>query len=164
MKQIIPDKRELDKYHVFPDEKRLNKGPVVIVECIEDIPCDVCESGCPLGIICIGKPITNIPTVDHDKCTGCKICITSCPGLAIFVVDKSFSKKEAVISIPYEYLPIPKKGSLVKATNRYGMIITEGKVLEVSSAKDHTIIVSIVIPKQFIHEVRSIKRWKNEEK
>jgi Fe-S-cluster-containing hydrogenase component 2 len=162
MKKIIPDKRELDKYHVFPNEKRLSKGPVVIVECIEEIPCDVCESGCPLDVIRVGKEIVSIPKVNHDKCTGCKMCITSCPGLAIFVVDKSFSKKEAVISFPFEYLPVPKKGSLVKATNRYGEIITEGKVLEVSPAKDHTIIVSIVIPIEFIHQVRSIKRCKNE--
>ena len=49
----------------------LIKGPIPVIECPEYIPCNPCETACPTHAITIGKPITNLPTLNVDKCTGC---------------------------------------------------------------------------------------------
>ncbi len=94
----------------WPSEERLKKGPVVIVECFQEIPCNPCETSCPRKAIVVGDNINDLPKVDHDKCNGCTICVSRCPGLAIFVIDATYSETESAITMPYEFLPLPEKG------------------------------------------------------
>lgn len=98
---------ELKEAGRYPSEERLAKGPVAVIECCQNIPCNPCETACRFGAITVGDPITNLPVLDESKCVGCGVCITNCPGLAIFVVDKS--KGAATVSFPFEYLPLPEK-------------------------------------------------------
>lgn len=164
----VPSIEELKKTPGFPSEKRLMEGPVAVIECVQEIPCNVCEEVCPFGAIEVGEPIINLPKLDEEKCRGCGKCVASCPGLAIFVVDYTFSQDEALISLPYEFLPLPNVGSIVDAADRYGRVVTKGRVVKVVDGKkfDHTAIVSIAIPKKYINEVRSIyitgKKFKQE--
>ena len=102
------DSAELKEAGRYPSEERLAKGPVAVIECCQNIPCNPCETACKFGAIQVGDPITNLPVLDETKCIGCGVCITKCPGLAIFVVDKS--KEMATVSFPFEYLPLPEKG------------------------------------------------------
>lgn len=143
----------------YPSEERFNRGPVVIIECTEEIPCNPCEIACKFEAIKIGKPITNVPILDEDLCIGCGLCISRCPGLAIFMVDKTYSDKEGLISFPYEYLPLPVTGSIVDAVNREGKVVSYGKVTKVLNNKslDRTPVVTISIPKEKLGEVRGIK-------
>jgi len=149
---------ELKNSPGFPSEKRLKKGPVAVIECVQEIPCDPCEKACPFGAIKVGKPITNLPVLYEDKCVGCGRCIPFCPGLAIFLVDTTFSETEALIKFPYEYLPLPKVNSLVDAVDREGKVVAKAKVVKVETSDkyDHTAVISIAIPKRFVHEVRGI--------
>lgn len=153
-------KEELLKSKCYPSEERFNKGPVVIIECTEEIPCNPCEAACKFKAIKIGKPITNVPVLDEDLCTGCGMCIAKCPGLAIFVIDKTYSDNEGLIMFPYEYLPLPVPGSSVEAVDRAGKVISSGKVIRVLNNKslDRTPVVTIAVPKEKLDEVRSIKR------
>jgi hypothetical protein len=82
--------------------------------------------------------------------------VVICPGLAIFIVDKTFSESEASIALPYEFLPLPKKGDRVLGINRAGKSVCEGFVHRVQSAKayDRTSVVTIVVPKECADEVR----------
>ena len=48
------------------DAVRAAKGPVVVIECAENIPCNPCETSCPKGAISVGEPITNLPVVDPE--------------------------------------------------------------------------------------------------
>ncbi len=80
-----PSLQELESAPGYPSPGRLEKGPVAVIECIEEIPCNPCEQACPQHAITIGKPITNRPHLDEDKCIGCGLCIPRCPGLAIFL-------------------------------------------------------------------------------
>mgnify|MGYP001082968968 CR=1 FL=1 len=155
-------KEELINSNHYPSEERLNKGPVAIIECTEEIPCNPCEAACKFKAIKIGKPITNIPTLDENLCIGCGLCIVKCPGLAIFMVDKTYSDKEGLVSFPHEYLPLPVTGSSVEAVNREGRVIYSGKVVKVLNKKsfDRTPVVTIAIPKDKLNEVRGIKRLK----
>jgi len=149
---------ELKKIPGVPSERRMKKGPVAFLECNQNIPCDPCELACPRGAIRVGQPVTNLPVLKEEKCTGCGICIPSCPGLAIFVVDQSKKGREATLRLPYEFFPWPEAGSVVPALNREGKIVTTARVLKVSSAKAHdrTAVVTISVPKEFALEVRAI--------
>ena len=97
-----------EKEQVLPPAERTAKGPVAVIECVQEIPCNPCEKACPFGAIEIGPDITRLPRLDLDKCRGCGICLSKCPGLAIFLVDASKSETEALVMMPYEYLPLPK--------------------------------------------------------
>jgi len=158
-------KEELVNSNCYPAEERFNKGSVAIIECTEEIPCNPCETACKFKAIKIGKPITNIPILDENLCIGCGMCIAKCPGLAIFIVDKTYSNKEGLISFPHEYLPLPVTGSIVKAVNREGKVVSSGKVIKVLNKKgfDRTPVITITVPKEKLDEVRGIKRLESED-
>ena len=151
----IPTDDDLEK--VIPDKKRLAKGPVVIIECFQKIPCDPCAISCKLGAIKPFKDINDLPIVDFDKCTGCGICISSCPGLAIFVIDVNYSEEKSLIKLPHEMLPLPEKGEDVYALDRDGSILGKAKVVRVLKIKNKTHIISLEVPKSTAMKVRSIK-------
>ena len=70
----------------FPSLEQLTK-PKAIIECYQEIPCNPCSTSCPVGAITIGEDINQIPIIDFDRCTGCGMCVYSCPGLAIMVAS-----------------------------------------------------------------------------
>ena len=150
---------ELQASPGYPSEKRLESGPVAVIECIQEIPCNPCESACRFNAIVVGEPIINLPRLLGDKCRGCGECIPVCPGLAIFLVNKTYSSHEAAISIPYEYLPLPESDAIVDALNRLGERICSGRVIRVANPKknDNTAVVTIAVPKRFSDEVRSLR-------
>jgi Fe-S-cluster-containing hydrogenase component 2 len=144
---------------VLPSPQRLDKGPVVIVECIQDIPCDPCVSACPVHAITMQAGITDRPHVDHDTCTGCGLCIAKCPGLAIFVVNTRHSEQTATISMAHEMLPLPTVGQTVTALDRTGKAAGEAKVLKVLNPKsfDKTAIITLEVPQSQVMTVRAFR-------
>jgi len=146
-----------DLEKVIPDKKRLAKGPVVIIECFQKIPCDPCAISCKLGAIKPFKDISDLPIVDFDKFNGCGICISSCPGLAIFVIDMNYLDKKSLVKIPREMLPLPEKGEDVYALDRAGSILGKVKVARALKIKNKTSIISLEVPKSMVMKVRSIK-------
>ncbi|MBS5283662.1 MAG: 4Fe-4S binding protein [Clostridiales bacterium] len=144
----------------IPSLARRRLGPVACIECFQQIPCNPCEEACPRSAIRIGDEITGLPVLDEEKCNGCGICMTRCPGLAIFSLDETWSDTSALVSFPYEYVPLPVKGQPVRCTDRIGAYVTDGIIHEVRTAKafDHTAIVTVEIPKEYAMEVRFIDR------
>jgi Fe-S-cluster-containing hydrogenase component 2 len=130
----------------------LKKG-VAIIECIQEIPCDPCVAICPVKAISM-KDINDTPKIDYDKCTGCKRCVGICPGLAIFVVKLKDDK--AQVTLPYEFLPIPKVGETVKALDREGTPRDKAKVIKVNS-RGNTTVITIEVKKDLAMEIRNIK-------
>ena len=143
-----------------PSEKRLKKGGVAIIECFQEIPCNPCSKICPRDAILPMEDINEKPRIDFDKCNGCAICVSGCPGLAIFVVDGSYSEEEALVKLPWEFIPVPKKGDVVKTLNRAGEEIGTGRVVNVQDSKifDRTRIIHLAVPHDQMMEVRSIDR------
>lgn len=144
---------------VLPGEERLAKGPVAIAECFQNIPCDPCYHSCKQGAIKEFADINERPQINFDRCNGCGSCMSRCPGLSIFVVDATYSDTEAVVKIPYEFLPIPHINEVVTAINRAGQEVGEARVIKVQNTKvqDRTAIIWLVVPKELMMEVRHFK-------
>ena len=153
---------ELNNKGSYPSEERFKKGPIAVIECIQEIPCNPCEIDCKRGAIKVGDPITNLPCLKEDLCTGCGLCIAGCPGLAIFVVDKTLSRDSGTVTFPYEYLPLPQKGEEVEAVGRSGTVVCSAKIIKVLTNKDldRTPVITIELPKNMVDEARGIKRLK----
>lgn len=150
----IPTKEDIES--ITPSEERRKKGPVAVIECFQKIPCNPCYTSCKFGAIKEFEDINDRPVVDFDKCTGCGVCVVNCPGLAIFIIDETYSDTEALVKIPYEFIPLPEEGSYVTALNREGKPVCRAKVVKVQNAKsqDRTPVVSLAVPKEFSMEVR----------
>ena len=150
---------ELKRRGVLPSMKRLKQGPCVIVECVENIPCNPCAYACPRKAITIDGELTDVPEVDFEKCNGCTLCIARCPGLAIFVVDYDHSKTHATVTIPYELLPRLEKGQRVAALDRDGKRVCTGVVTRVLDTKkmDRCAAITVRVPKDCWNNVRQIK-------
>ena len=142
----------------IPSAERRAKGPVACIECFQHIPCNPCEASCPRHAITIGSENTDLPRLDETLCNGCGLCMTRCPGLAIFTVDES--GENARVSFPYEYVPLPREGDTITCTDRDGRALTPGTVVRVrqSPAFDHTAVVTVDIPKELGMQVRFIDR------
>jgi|UniRef100_A0A7C3UYC3 Fe-S-cluster-containing hydrogenase component 2 len=156
---VITEK-ELRRLSLLPPRERLEKGPCVILECVEKIPCNPCVYACPRKAIKIEGSIIEIPKVDFSRCIGCLLCIPKCPGLCIFVVHKNYTRDSALVSIPYEFLINFREGEEVIALNRAGEEVCEGEIEKVISKPsfDHCAIVQIKVPKRYWNEVRGFKK------
>ncbi len=153
----IPSKEDIEK--VKPSSQRLKKGPSVMIECFQNIPCNPCVASCRQGAITMAEDINSLPVVDFDKCTGCGLCVTRCPGLAIFIIDETFSQDKALVKLPFEYLPVPQVGQYACGLNRAGQEMGWFRVNRVTSGgkKNMTNVISLEVPHELSMEVRNIR-------
>ena len=146
-----------------PTDDRLRKGPVAVIECQEEIPCNPCECNCPREAIHVGDTVTSRPYLDVNECVGCALCASRCPGLAIFVVDLSQEDGDRV-SVPYEFLPLPEIGDTVRGVDRSGSDVCAAEVLGVNSdaRNDRTAVITLRVPKGLGMTVRFFRAAKRE--
>ena len=62
------------------------------------------------------------------------MCVASCPGQAIFLVDQTAEDYDTV-TLPYEYYPLPEKDQEVYCLSRSGQFLTKGHVLRIVLTK-----------------------------
>lgn len=143
---------------LLPSPERRKKGPYVVMECYEQIPCDPCSTSCPLKIVDMGGNINNTPKCDVDRCTGCGSCVGRCPGLACFVIDETVGDGKIKITFPYEMVPVPAKGDKVKALGRDGAVVGDAEIVRVLSTPklDHTNIITMLVDESLIYDARNI--------
>lgn len=141
----------------FPKREVL-ENPKAIIECYEEIPCNPCSTSCPFDAITIGLDINTPPQVDFEKCTGCGICVYSCPGLAIITVTEK--ENFLLYKIPYEFVPYPDINEIVYAINRAGEIIGDAIInkVQISKRQDKTALLHVVVPKDLLYEFITIRR------
>lgn len=128
-----------------------------VMECTQNIPCNPCQDACPKHCIKIGAHITSLPDVEENAtCVGCGMCVASCSGQAIFLVDETFEPGFATVTIPYEFLPLPEKGEKGLGLGRNGQPVCEAEVISVKSAKafDHTNLLTIKVPADMAMKAR----------
>jgi Fe-S-cluster-containing hydrogenase component 2 len=143
----------------MPDKARQQKEGFCVAECFQPIPCDPCVKACPRNAIIIEGNINNVPQVDFEKCNGCGLCISHCPGLALFVIDFTYSEDLALVHLPYEFLPLPQAGQKVLGLDRSGQAVGSFEVARVLNGKHNrqTYVVCIKVPHQLANQVRAIK-------
>jgi len=149
-----PEREDIER--IMPPPERLAKGPVAVIECFQEIPCDPCHTSCPKGAILPFENINDLPRINFDACDGCTLCVAACPGLAIFVVDYTYSDDLALLKLPHEFVPLPRKGEMVKLLNREGEMVAEGKVVRAIKFRDKTNVVWVECPKELAMDVRAI--------
>ena len=140
----------------FPGVVR-RKGIHPVIECTQNIPCNPCRDACPRGCIKIRENITALPELSEDAvCTGCGMCVASCSGQAIFLVDEDIGDGFAAVTVPYEFLPLPSEGQKGFGLGRNGEKICDASVLSVKSlqAFDHTNLLTIQVPKEYAMKAR----------
>jgi thioredoxin reductase/Fe-S-cluster-containing hydrogenase component 2 len=151
------DESDLPRFNRFGQKSGIHP----IIECTQNIPCNPCQDACQSGCIKIGKAITTLPQIDEDiPCTGCGMCIASCSGQAIFLVDNDYQPGYASITLPYEFLPLPQKGDLVTALSRSGQPLGLAEIIAVRSTRafDHTTLVTMKVPVEQAMKARFFKR------
>jgi ferredoxin len=131
-----------------------------VMECTQNIPCNPCQDACPKGCISIGANITSLPiVVEGSQCINCGMCVASCSGQAIFLVDEDMGDGSAQITIPYEFLPLPKEGTKGVGLGRDGKPVCEATVVGVKSSKayDKTNLLTIKVAKEYAMKARFFK-------
>ena len=131
-----------------------------VMECTQNIPCNPCEDACPKHVIEVGSNITNLPhIVEGNECIDCGMCVASCSGQAIFLINEDTGDGKAEVTMPYEFLPLPTEGQTGKALSREGKPVCDATVVRVRSSKayDHTNLVTISVPKDMVMKARFFK-------
>lgn len=144
----------------YPGVKSM-KGIHPVIECSQNIPCNPCQDACPKKCIKIGAKITSLPVVDEkSECIGCGMCVASCSGQSIFLVNEDYEEESTSITLPYEFLPLPEKGMRGIGLDRSGKEVCEAEVVDVKSlpAFDHTNLLTIKVPKEMGMKVRFFKQ------
>ena len=150
------------------EQEELSKYPGVIrkagvhpvIECTQNIPCNPCQDACKFGCISIGSKITSLPIVVAEaECKNCGMCVASCSGQAIFLIDDDLGDGTATVTMPYEFLPYPKEGIVGKGLNRAGEPVCDATVVSVktSPAFDKTALLTVKVPKEYVDSVRFFK-------
>ncbi len=156
----------LEKGYVSDDEIERypgvthRKGVHPVIECTQNIPCNPCQDACPKKCISIGKDITSLPiVVDDCDCINCGMCVASCSGQAIFLVDEDCGDGTATVTLPYEFLPLPEEGAVGNALGRDGQVVCKAEVVSVKTAKafDKTYLLTMRVPKEYAMKARFFK-------
>lgn len=150
---IVTPRIEMPKFSPLPNSE--NGKLHAVIECTEEIPCNSCESACKFDAIKVGENINTPPVFDPLKCTGCAVCVTVCPGLAIFM-EKSDESPNATLGIPYEFLPLPKSNEKMWGMDRDGNYVCDLTVKRVVKNPNKTYIVYVDLPKEFVDVVRHV--------
>lgn len=149
-----------DELKNFPAVNYKKSGVHPVIECTQNIPCNPCQEACKFGCIKVGENITRIPAIDEEKeCKGCGMCVAFCSGQAIFLINEDYETGYATVGIPYEFLPLPKKGDKGIALSRSGAEVCEAEVVSVvtSSVMDKTSVLTMKVPVQYVNEARFFK-------
>ncbi|MHB8063603.1 MAG: 4Fe-4S dicluster domain-containing protein, partial [Ruminiclostridium sp.] len=128
-----------------------------VIECTQNIPCNPCQDACPRKCIKIGDKITSLPVINTKRnCSGCGMCVASCSGQAIFLVNEEYEPGFAAITMPYEFLPLPVPGDKGKALDRSGKEVCSAEIIDIKSltAFDHTHLLTIKVPDDMVMKAR----------
>lgn len=144
----------------FPGVTRV-QGIHPVIECTQNIPCNPCQDACSKHCIKIGEKITSLPSINQkEKCSGCGMCVASCSGQAIFLVNETYEEGFASITLPYEFLPLPQAGEKGYGLGRDGQKVCEAEVVNVKTIKafDHTNLLTMKVPADMAMKARFYKK------
>jgi NADPH-dependent 2,4-dienoyl-CoA reductase/sulfur reductase-like enzyme/Pyruvate/2-oxoacid:ferredoxin oxidoreductase delta subunit len=142
------------------------EGVFPVFHCMQEIPCNPCTSACPSGLIHIEESdIRAVPAFSEigpkgKPCGGCEKCVSTCPGLAITMVDYRKDRYFPTVSVPYEFLKDSiRVGDMVTVLETTGSVLGEAVVQDVRALKanDRTVLVRLQVPKALAKRVAGIR-------
>jgi thioredoxin reductase/Pyruvate/2-oxoacid:ferredoxin oxidoreductase delta subunit len=155
------DEAELSNYPMIAAARAQgSRGFIPVIECTQNIPCNPCQDACQKGCIKVGATITRLPAVDPTvACSGCGMCVASCSGQAIFLVDANYAPGYAAVALPYEFCPLPEVGDVGWAVDRSGRVMGPAEVVGVKTAPvmDATAILTMKVPAEWAMTARFFK-------
>ena len=134
-------------------------GAVAVVDCEEKIPCNPCEEACRSKAIVVGDDICAPPRYAPERCDGCGRCVALCPGMAVYLLDRSAGDGTARITVPYEMRGEMEAGEEAWAVDGEGKPLGKGKIVKVVNMgrKDKTGLVTLEVPEEWVLKVRGVK-------
>ena len=95
----------------------------------------------------------------ESECINCGMCVASCSGQAIFLVNEDCGDGTATVTLPYEFLPLPEEGTKGVALGRDGSKVCDAEVVSVRTAKafDKTSLLTMKVPKEYAMKARFFK-------
>ena len=151
------DDKEMETYPGY----RHGKGVHPVIECSQNIPCNPCQDVCPKRCITVGDRITNLPVVHPEvECINCGLCVSACPGQAIFLVNEDLEPGYGAVSLPYEFRPLPAKGEKGTALDRSGKPVCPAEIVDVkiTAPYDRTPILTMKVPANMTGKARFFAR------
>lgn len=147
------------------------EGVFPVFHCTQEIPCNPCTGACPSGLIRIDQSdIRHVPAFSRvgengKSCAGCEKCVTTCPGLAITMVDYRKDAAFPEVSVSYEFLKDNLRvGDIVTVLDTLGHELGEVPVTAVRALKanDRTIAVRMKAPAAIAKRIAGIRVQKPE--
>jgi len=134
-------------------------GAVAVVDCREEIPCNPCEDACRRGAISVGENVCAVPRYDPGLCDGCGRCVALCPGMAIFLLDRSEDNGKVRITLSYEMREEIKEGDEAWAMDGEGRPLGKGKIVKVAkmSKSGVGLLVTLQAPEEWALKVRGVR-------
>ena len=160
LKKGYIDSREIEKYPGIKAKEQIHP----VIECTQNIPCNPCQDSCPKGCIIV-ENITSLPEyIESEACSGCGLCVASCPGQAVFLINDDPEAGCSYITIPYEFSPLPASGDLGIALDRSGEELCEAEIFDIKSIKsfDNTHLLTMKVPIEYSKEARFFKAKRSE--
>ena len=118
-----------------------------VIHCLQEIPCNPCETICPVNAINLHPrlgTIMDIPEYTGD-CTGCMKCVTICPGLAISLARK-IDQDHAEIVLPYEFIVDFEIGDTLPLMDIEGKYLENGEVKKIRfDKKTRTTLLTLLV-------------------
>jgi len=102
-----------------------------VIHCDQEIPCNPCTSVCPKGSINLKgnqNSIMDLPYFEGE-CTGCGLCMSVCPGLAI-TLAKQIDDNFVELILPHEFNPDFEAGDKIRCTDKDGNFLEETEVIK----------------------------------
>jgi Fe-S-cluster-containing hydrogenase component 2 len=132
---------------------------VAVVVCRERIPCNPCEDACRKGAIVVGEDICAPPRYDPGRCDGCGRCVAMCPGMAVFLLDRSVGGGKARVTLSYEMQDAVEEGGEAWALDGAGEPLGKGKIIRTAkmSREDATTLVTLEVPEEWSLKVKGLR-------
>lgn len=170
------DSRKIRMFSGVPQSEHKVK-PIASIECIEEIPCGVCQKVCPTQAISINprpdlrtelrpelRPglVTSLDKriLFEDRCTGCGLCLNACPSETISMIEEK-DASHSKLTLSWHSSPLWKAGEFAVLLNRRGEALGSARVAAVTTS-DQGQLVHLDVPSHLIWEARGIKRQRPE--